>query len=249
MAHEDLGLDKADHKPGCVTRHVTSYIEGDTCSHRWQAATRAPASWSDGYADSMPASSLLAATLRQYRQDQKLTPSGAYKPFATQFHPWRNNAHHIIPRSTLAWALQEIAAAADPEHAAMFDAMIVFLLKEQYNLNAQVNMLMLPLEHRDAVRLGLPEHLDGSAWNHPAYNKAVKTRVKLKLDPKYDALASELRQKKHKDELTSPAVRRILEGISRVTYKAILARTSAAREADSSASSCLDSIASLLYKR
>lgn len=243
MAHEDLGLDKAAHKPGCVTRHVSSYIEDNTCSHRWQAASRAPASWSQGYADPMPEPSLLAATLTLYERHGKLTPSGAYKPFATQFHPWRNNAHHIIPRSTLARALEEIAKAAAPEHAAMFDAMIVFLLEEEYNLNDQTNMLMLPLDHRDAERLGLPEHLEGSAWNHPAYNKAVKSQVKLKLDPVYDALAGDMRLKKHETKWTRPAARRILESISNATYDAILARTRAAK-----APSCLDSIASLLYK-
>src|SRR6267142_2343915 len=41
MAHEGLGEKSKLHKPGCVTRHIPTYDEGNTCSHRWQAARKA----------------------------------------------------------------------------------------------------------------------------------------------------------------------------------------------------------------
>lgn len=248
MAHEDLGLDQAAHDPGCVTRHISGYVENNVCSHRWQAAKRALKEWGTNYPDEKP-TSLAESTLKTYMSQGKICKSsGNYKPFATQNHPWRNEAHHIIPRSTLARSIEDISKAAEPNADAMFEAAIVFLLEEKYNLNDEKNMIMLPLEHKVAVTLGLPEHLKGGAWDHPQYSAMVKSRLKLKLDPVYKSLADATRKRKHPKKFTKPAVRKILETISDNVYRWIIAKTKAVRQGQPTSAACLDSITPLTYK-
>lgn len=262
--HEELGVKHAKHVPGCVTRHVGTYIKGNTCSHRWQAAKRARAEtriqytnpngkgdieWSD--------SAKNLATLAKYKLQGKIARAAKavagklvakLEPFATVWWPWKNNAHHIVPRSTLATTLEELASSAgDAKSGKVFDIMVQALLTEKYNLNGQPNMIMLPVLESDGVAMKLPAHLSGKKRDHPAYSRKVKGVVKWKLRPVYKALIDAVKAEKHSEKDKAPAARSILEEIANTTYDAIINRAAAARDANE-ADVTLDSIAATLYK-
>lgn len=265
MAHEDLGVKSGNHVPGCVTRHISTYIEGNNCSHRWHAAKKARAETRIKYVrpnelaqQSWNAIQENLEKIARYQREGKTGMVGpisegkksfTLKSFATMWWPWPNNAHHIIPRSTLAGTLEDIARAAEPDENRMFDVMVQGLLIEKYNLNDEPNMIMLPLRDAEAVAMELPRHLDGSgagAKNHPDYNLAVAGQVKNKLEPKYQALATSIKTAKHKDGDSAPAVRQVLEGISKKTYDAIITKAADAHKAGATNVS-LDSISSSLF--
>lgn len=265
MAHEDLGVKSGNHKPGCVTRHVSTYIEGNTCSHRWHAAKKARAETRIDYDRPNELAQMrwnatqenldkiaryksqgkTGGVKRKYGGKQSFT----LKSFSTFWWPWPNNAHHIIPRSTLANTLEEISKAAAPNENRMFDVMVQGLLIEKYNLNDEPNMIALPLNNDDAVAMELPRHLDGSGAgtrDHPDYSLAVAGQTKGLLEPEYQSLATAVKTAKHKDEDSAPAVGDILEGVSDDTYEAIIAAAAAAHQAGA-ADVTLDSISSSLY--
>ncbi|MCH9684677.1 MAG: AHH domain-containing protein [Deltaproteobacteria bacterium] len=227
-----------------MTRHVGTYVEGDTCSHRWQASKRAIRDFSSGAIPYKSATAIarmrwgvahLAKIATYVRQGKTAGVKRKYggqqsfslKPFSTFWWPWENNAHHIIPRSTLASVLDDISGAASPNEPTMFEVMVEGLLKEPYNLNDEPNMIMLPVRNDDAIDMGLPRHLEGSGVgtrDHPVYSDAVWAQTQGKLEPKYQALASAIANNKHQEDEDPPAVRSVLEGISNATYNAILAQ-------------------------
>lgn len=269
MAHENLGVKSEKHAPagGCVTRHVGTYHEGNPCSHRWQAAKRARAEKRIKYTDvnrvaqlRWKATEANLAKLKNFQALGKLgilkkrsyggMRSATLKPFATVWWPWPNNAHHIIPRSTLARVLEQISKAAAPSDAEMFDVMVDGLLGEPYNLNDEPNMIMLPTRDSDAITMGLPRHLEGSGAgtrDHPKYSTAVYAQVGIRLAPHYDGLAASMKAKTHQDKENVPAVKSILVGISNATYEAIISLAAVARVAGE-ADVTLDSIASRLFR-
>ena len=264
MAHADLGVKSSKHKPGCVTAHVTTYVEGNTCSHRWQAAKRARADTRIEYPSANdPTSRAWKATKNNLAKLETWTKTGkasgvarkrgkaefTLAPFATWWWPWKNNAHHIIPRSVLAGVLEKIASKAEPHEHRTFDVMIHGLLGEEYNLNGEPNVMMLPVRNDDAIAMGLPRHLQGSGTgtvDHPKYNRAVHKQVWTELKPKYKAMVTAIKARKHQGRDEAPAVRPVLEAISQVTYDAIIAQAAAHREAGAT-DVTLDSIARTLF--
>lgn len=262
-SHKDLGVKFAAHKPGCVTRHIGTYIEGNTCSHRWQAAKRARAETRIDYVKPRSRLKLRArataanlAWLATYRAMGKLFGAtkrakgmieASLKSFATVWWPWPNNAHHIIPRSVLANTLAEISKSAGDREPRMFHVMIESLLKEKYNLNDMHNMIMLPIDEQDGADMNLPAHLEGGKFDHPAYSKKVKSTTKATLRSKYTELAKAIKNRKHNAKDKVPAVRALLEDISNTTYDAIITKAAAARNRGA-ADVTLDSLARQLYK-
>lgn len=262
MAHRDLGVKSSKHIPGCVTVHVTIYHEGHPCSYRWHAAKRASAetripypaeavarSWHDNQKNLAK----LAAWVRAGKASSIVPTEGklgfTVAPFATHWWPWRNHAHHIIPRSVLVDVLEGIATKADPHEHRMLDVMIHGLLDEGYNINAEPNVMILPTLDQDAIAMGLPRHLEGTGGgtaDHPRYSDAVRRQVVRKLKPQYKALVTAMKSRKHQGKDEAPAVRPVLEAVSHTTYEAIIARTSAHRHRGA-ANVTLDSIARVLY--
>lgn len=262
MAHRDLGVKSSKHIPGCVTVHVTIYHEGHPCSYRWHAAKRAraetriryPAQTADrSWNDNQRNLAKLAAWVKAGKASAVVPTDGKVgfmvAPFATHWWPWKNHAHHIIPRSVLLDVLEKIANKADPHEHRMFDVMIHGLLDEAYNINAEPNVMILPTLDRDAVAMGLPRHLEGTGGgtaDHPRYSRVVRMKVASKLDPKYTALATAMKTRKHQGKDEAPAVRRVLEAIAVTTYEAILSQT-AAHRGEGARNVTLDSIARALY--
>lgn len=265
MAHEELGIRSKNHIPGCVTRHINTYIKGNNCSHRWHAAKRARAETQIPYTDANKktyrrwraiAANLakIAAWASQGKATNVRDVAGGFKtfhvePFSVVWWPWSNNAHHIVPRSTLANVLEAAAAPATPNDAHMFKVIVNELLAEKYNLNDEPNMIMLPNEEEDAARMGLPRHLKGTgegARDHPDYSDEVFTHTKGRVVPMYSNLAAAIKAEKHQKEEKAPAVKDVLNGISDATYKQIVALAKAAR-ARGETEVTLDSISSALF--
>lgn len=264
--HTKLGLDKKDkHKPGCVTRHVGTYVEDNPCSHRWNAAKRARAEKRINYTDANTVSdnrwiATEKATKKAKRylglgkikslgpaQDGRLTIN--IEPFATFWWPWLNNAHHIIPRSTLAKVLDVAAKQAAPNEAEMMDLAVEGLLDEKYNLNAEVNMIALPIREKQAAAMNLPRHLQGwgaGARDHPVYSQEVHDFLEPTVTSKYKALAAQMKDEKHDDGGSSAAVAEFLNDVSDFTYTEIITNA-AAQRAQGLADVTLDSITPLLY--
>jgi len=263
--HENLGVDKKKHKPGCVTRHIGTYTEGNTCSHRWQAAKRARAEKRINYTDAnrvsenrWVATEKGIAKAKSYLSLGKIKSLGPaqdghlrmnFEPFATFWWPWKNNAHHIIPRSTLANVLDLASQQAAPEEATMLDRAVDGLLDEKYNLNDEVNMIVLPIEESQAEAMSLPRHLEGSGAgtrDHPDYSKMVLDYLKATVLGKYASLAEQIKNKKHGDGGSSVAVAESLNDVSDITYSAII-NTAAAERSMGVDNVTLDSIAPSLY--
>lgn len=266
MAHEELGLASKHHDPGCVTRHIGTYIEGNICSHRWQAAKRARAETKINYTDANSKTrrrwkatlenlAKIANWLTQGKASNVQSVAGgaarsfSIEPFSVVWWPWSNNAHHIIPRSTLAYMLEAAAAPAKPNHNHMFKIIVNALLAEPYNLNDEPNMIMLPNDEEDAARMGLPRHLKGTgkgARDHPDYSDAVFEHVNGKIVPKYESLAAAVKAQKHQKEEKAPAIKNDLVDISNATYNQIISLAGAARAAGQT-DVTLDSISSSLF--
>lgn len=255
MAHKDLGIKNGKHRPGCVTRHVGTYIEGNVCSHRWHAAKKArgnPTRFGIGATDTRwKWGAGKAAKLKRWARQGKATAQTALaggateftlQPFATAKTPWPNNAHHIIPRSTLAGVWEKIAQEASPRQVRCFNCMVTFALIEEYNINDEPNMVMLPVLVSDSDRLGLPRHLEGGLRNHPDYNDVIKAQVSAKLSGIYAGMVSNLQAKKHINKINEPSVKGALNGISEATYGQILSIGAANKAAGGSVGS-LDEIA------
>jgi hypothetical protein len=266
MAHEELGLKSTKHKPGCVTRHIGTYIKGNPCSHRWHAAVKARKETRINYTNANRTRSRrwratienlakIANWFHMGKATNVQAVSNGYQsftvePFSVVWWPWSNNAHHIIPRSTLAYVLEAASQKGDPNQSTMFSFIVSSLLGEEYNHNEKPNMIMLPNEEEDAARMGLPRHLEGTgagARDHPDYSDEVFTHTKGKIVPKYDALGSAFAARRHQKKEKAPAIRTDLEGISNTTYDQIIALAQAARAAGQ-VEVTLDSISSGLFK-
>ena len=115
--HKELGIRRKNHDPGCVTRHINTYIKGNNCSHRWHAAKKAINEEEIPYTDANKkgyrrwrAIAANLAKIAAWKSHGKATnvrdvAGGEFKafnvePFSVVFWPWSNNAHHVIPRST-----------------------------------------------------------------------------------------------------------------------------------------------------
>jgi len=262
--HKDLGRASEKHIPGCVTRHVDTYVEDDNCSHRWHAAKKARAEKRIDYLKKNEHSDNRyhqnaenQKTSRGWLNEGKLSRLRntaeeiqiSFQPFAIVWWPWSHNAHHIIPRSTLAYTLDLASQEADPNHAEMFKFIVDSLLGEKYNLNDEPNMIILPLEEKDASRMKLPRHLEGTgegAVDHPKYSAEVFDYVTGKIVEKYENLAKAFKAKKHQEEEQAPNVKDDLNQISDTTYNQII---SVAQEAWDSGETevTLDYISSFLF--
>lgn len=82
--------------------------------------------------------------------------------FQHVFLPWWNNAHHLIPQSTMKTELKTIANPPgwNPALSISISELVEkTLLTLRYNLNHHVNMILLPQDEEVGALLGLPRHL------------------------------------------------------------------------------------------
>lgn len=181
------------HKPGaCLVTHVSAYVDGDACSHRWGAYQHAqdvkawynwPAYAALEHDTRLPPSR--RPTKKKWDLDQdtqwNIGPVPNFRLRAGA--PYAHNAHHLVPRSVLATAMTK-AANDDPR---LVDITRIALLGAQYNLHAKENMIILPMRQLVAATLGLPRHIAGidaapgvkaARCDHPVYSSKVLDMLK-----------------------------------------------------------------------
>jgi hypothetical protein len=257
--HQDALKKHEKHKPGCIVRCETDYIEGEPCSHRWNAAEQARGepsvytvplnnawkivNWGIKRLKALKGEGALLGAIGNDGQGRNVA---FLKPFYRSFIPFPHNAHHIIPMSVL-WTKVIDAAAerASPRSGEMKDLVIVGLLEEAYNHNDRPNMITLPLRTKESELLGLPKHLEDKALNHPVYSEKVAKFVSAKVPPKYSALASDVKAEKHLSGKTAPEVGAELRSISTTVYSAIISLAKASKTADKT----LDEAAAAIARR
>jgi A nuclease family of the HNH/ENDO VII superfamily with conserved AHH len=126
---------------GCLTRHQRRKNDHQ-CSHQWHALVKAREDSSTYALSAYPNLSPLISPNKP----------GNYEHFK---RPYWHNAHHIIPNGSLKNAIANTGAAA----SGLPNLIKQGLLKATYNLNDKVNMIILPMERKWGVLLGLPRHL------------------------------------------------------------------------------------------
>jgi len=197
-----LDTEIGKHAPGaCLVRHVGAYVDGNACSHRWQAFKKAeeyphwydypaytrlvhtavlPPSYrpTQGSWDLHQSSTIWRYDKNQGRSVQLTVPN--FRERADT--PFSHNAHHLIPNSVLNNCLLD-AAANDMR---LFWLVRAGLLGAEYNLNDKENMIILPMRKKVADALCLPRHISGidtepgaspERVNHSKYNTKVRRDV------------------------------------------------------------------------
>jgi hypothetical protein len=147
------------HKPGCLTRHQKR-ANGNPCSHQWQAGEKARAH----------------PKLYEVADHPKWSPKIASN-FEYFRDPYWHNAHHIIPSGSL-----KNAIAAQKGAPGLVNMIKQGLLEAKYNLNDQVNMVILPMQAYHSRALGLPKHLKGKARSHRNYSDDAEERLRPIMD-------------------------------------------------------------------
>ena len=179
---------------GCLNRHESNYKEGEKCSHRWQSYKAATA---DAKLYNWPAYQSLSNETRKNRFSMEtywfqrfLTQPPAAGAWDldknTRGYPnfrWRasipywHEAHHIVPNSDLCNAILKVGQAL-PLSGPITLLVRSGLLDEGYNLNDQINMILLPMDRKISRALGLPRHRSTRFLrNHKAYSKNVSRRL------------------------------------------------------------------------
>ena len=100
--------------------------------------------------------------------------------------PYNHQAHHVIPDGVFNDTILEFFAKVSP----LADQSVrQGLLKNKYNLNEDINMIMLPMDKLVADTIGLPRHQQTWAeQSHSAYCNRVKLRLKEIFAPLKDQM-------------------------------------------------------------
>ena len=222
------------HKPGCIVRCESKYDKGNACSHRWQAGQQARGEGRVPYTNYKLHRAAQKTPIHKDTFNKLTAWAGKcwpglgdqvlYKalPFRVKWWPFAHNCHHIIPVGVLWDAMDETAALASGKEGKMLDETIRTLLDEPYNLNHQVNMIVLPTGVSYAKVLGLPLHTKGGQASHPDYQRQIEMLVHPKFPPKFNGLVSAVMKEKHPEEEERPQVRAWLESNSKAVYEAII---------------------------
>jgi hypothetical protein len=189
----------------CLNRHLADTPEqGEkkSCSHRWQAylqmeadmgvynwnkyerlankKTRITTFATSGFPECYQ-KTLAQPKPHQWDVGQSSKPIGFGWGETTKknfwwkcYHPYWHEAHHIVPNSTLRNAIIDFAKDVQKGEE-LVKTIRGGLLDEKYNLNEQLNMIMLPLDKEVADALKLPRHRQTAAhWNHSVYSDNAK---------------------------------------------------------------------------
>jgi hypothetical protein len=247
----DEALEKLHKQGACLTRHEKR-ATGNKCSHQWQAKIQAEAHPSvynyPAYytlCERAPGGIFLTALRSNFPPDygqqwlggfwkDKPTHSGKewdlgkganFDHFAK---PYWHNAHHIIPNRALAAAIDDSASQA--KDARLTNLIKAGLLKAEYNLNDQINMVILPMERIVAAALALPRHLKRDEVgpdekkefrSHADYSKKIENKLTGIMRSYAETLAKAL-EPDHQgppDDISKEQ----LEELSQSTYDAIIA--------------------------
>jgi len=247
-------LDKLHKEGACLTRHQRR-APGNKCSHQWQAQKHAESDptlynypryytlcdWKPGgiLATALKtvgfppgyARADLGEWLGKFWRDKpthagKEWDVGKDNNFQHWIKPFWQNAHHIIPNRALASAISDAAKRAN--EARLINLIKQGLLKAEYNLNDEINMVILPMEKIVAAGMALPRHLKrdesgpnekGEFFSHADYSKKVEIKLASIMMNYVETLAKAL-QEEHEgppDEISKQQ----LEDLSREIYNSL----------------------------
>ena len=204
---KELGADK--HKPACLSGHVSWYAAGNTCSYRGQAYLKALAEsgksgkylWQSKPGDTGGPKS---------PGDWNIGKPGNYQRRSGV--PIWHEAHHIVTNAELNHALNTVGEEDDIDTKKKVRG---GLLDEGYNLNDQLNMIILPMGPWESERLNLPRHRETYLWSHEAFSGYIKGELDLVVAPmKKQAAKCELKEYEK--------IRKKIEDISTENYPKIL---------------------------
>ena len=252
---EIKAMDAHTKTSGCVVRCESAYKEGESHSHRWNAAEQARAE-KDVYTIKEEPWRIVGWAMKKLRalagegglvgaiSKEGKKNVAKIKPFYRMFIPFPHNAHHIVPMGVL-WndVIDKAVNKAKKAPGDMFNLVIGGFLTEPYNHNDRPNMITLPTREKESKQLGLPIHLAKKARSHPVYSSKVASQVSAKVPPKYDSLAKALNEKKHPPNEATVHVKKILIDISEATYKAIMSMARSAKTAGKTLDETADEIA------
>ncbi|WP_164014625.1 AHH domain-containing protein [Pyxidicoccus trucidator] len=158
-----------DHEYGCVNRHISAYTPANPCSHRHQARLKAletPAKYTWPIdADKQPDND----------GEWDLTVDGNFETNARI--PFYHEAHHVVANAELKAAVVDAGEGIEPKGRV---PLIVRsgLMREGYNLNNQINMIILPMVKYAATALGLPLHRRTPIhFHHAVYSAYIKKEL------------------------------------------------------------------------
>jgi A nuclease family of the HNH/ENDO VII superfamily with conserved AHH len=157
----------------CLNRHQGR--AENSCSHQWQGFKRAKA---DPSPYNWPKYQGMGAGTQVFFQGKTryvaAPGQGDWDVTAGNFDtscnvPYFHEAHHIVPNSTLAKAIE--GAVVTQAHVYRVRG---GLLDAGYNLNYKKNMILLPLDKAVAARLELPRHRRIDKFSHTTYSNYVE---------------------------------------------------------------------------
>ncbi|AKQ68862.1 hypothetical protein A176_005774 [Myxococcus hansupus] len=223
---------------GCLNRHQ-GYKDNDPCSHQWQGYQRAK---SDSGRYNWPAYKSLSVEVREksFLMETFWFIAKSTKPpvkgewdlaheFMSRKKQWMRNfrtnastpywheAHHLVPNSDLRGAILNVGKGH------RLEGRVVLLVRgglmdEGYNLNAALNMIILPMDRKVSSALRLPRHRKTRMTrSHQGYSKNVRLLL--------DAVFAPLQAKVEKCKGKLPAYRkcrRKIERISRDLYPKVI---------------------------
>ena len=237
---------KGKHKPvkgsteggACLNRHDGSReqngrgaLKAVSCNHRWQGFKKAlekQATYNWPAYEALSKNKTLAMALRARSGTRRVpAPNGENKAwdvtaqgnnFRTSCNvPFWHEAHHLVPNSVLKSCIAKVGDGK-PLQDVYVKKIRSGLLKEKYNLNHKLNMILLPMDKKVARALKLPRHrLTAEHRSHKAYSNHVRDKLKEYLKPVQKAV-----QKHEGPPADYKACKALIEELSETLYEKIL---------------------------
>ncbi|QDE65700.1 hypothetical protein BHS09_01010 [Myxococcus xanthus] len=222
----------------CLNRHDGSreqngkgVVKAVSCNHRWQGFKKAlekKATYNWPAYEALSKQKSFAMVVRARSGTRRVqAPNGENKAwdvtaggnnFRTSCNvPFWHEAHHIVPNNVLKSCIVKVGEGK-PLQVVYVKKIRSGLLKEKYNLNHKINMILLPMDRRVARTLQLPRHrLTSEHRSHRAYSNHVRDKLK-----KYLKLVQKAVQKHEGPPADYKACKSKIEALSETLYAKII---------------------------
>jgi hypothetical protein len=219
----------------CLVKHVTEFVDADSCSYRWQGVKKAgmEPGKSTYNAHGNPKHHVGAKSTGAFEPNDTARVEGSpgmaglvvgitknklynlvkITNFTTGSVPYSNQVHHVLNASSLRGGIDAIAEIWGP----IREVIINGLLTEKYNLNHHDNNIILPTGSGHCRKTGLPKHRGA----HPGYSSEILGKVKIALTP-YETIANQLKDKEEHDPPDPKQLKKDFVAISNTMYASII---------------------------